>query len=147
MSARLAPVFLLLLAALGCDGTTVEDAGPPASGVILTATGVSERDSINGVAPRMGFKYYLIDVTIEARGVGPISIAPFAFEVALADGTRITADSRTNELADGCTSQSIPVDGMVACRLAFSPLVDAPAPATVRWTDGSRSASAMVPPL
>lgn len=147
MSARTAPILWLLLVCAGCDGTAVTDAGPPPSGVILTATGVAERDSINGVAPRMGFKYYLIDVTIEARGVGPISIAPFAFEVALQDGTRITADSRTNELADGCTSQSIPVDGMVACRLAFSPLVDAAPPATVRWSDGSRSASAMVPPL
>lgn len=139
--------ILGLLLALGCDATDLPDAGPPPSGVVLTATGASERDSINGVAPRMGFKYYLIDVTIEARGVGPISIAPFAFEVTLEDGQRITADSRTNELADGCTSQSIPLDGMVACRLAFSPLVDAPAPTTVRWSDGTRSASARVPPL
>lgn len=138
---------LVLLLAAGCDGATTVDAGEPATGVFLTATGATMRDSINGVAPRMGFKYYLIDATIEARGVGPISIAPFAFEVTLEDGSRFTADSRTNELADGCTSRSVMIDETFACRLAFTPLIDAPAPVRLAWTDGSRSASAAVPPL
>lgn len=146
MTTRLASL-VLAVALSGCDGTAMPDAGAPTTGVILTATGVAERPDINGVGPRMGYKYYLIDVTIEARGVGPISIAPFAFTAVLTDGTSMIADARTNELADGCTSRSIPVDGTVMCRLAFTPLADAPPPATVQWSDGMRTASATVPPL
>lgn len=138
--------FATVMAA--CDGSmTVDDGGPPASGLVLTATGAAERTNINGVAPRMGFKYYLIDATVEARGSGPFSIAPFTFAVVLEDGTRTTADSRTNELADGCSSQSIPVDTTVMCRLAFLALVDAPAPATLVYDNDGTVVRASVPAL
>ena len=138
-------VACLLLA--GCDGTMeMPDAGVT-SGVVLTVTAAASRDQINGVAPRTGYQYYLLDTTIEARGVGPISIAPFAFQLTLEDGTRVIADSRTNELVDGCTSQMIAVGETVVCRLAFLALLDATPPATLVWTDMIRRASAVVPPL
>jgi len=136
------------LLALGCgDGEApLPDAGP-VTGVFLTATGAAARSNINGVAPRMGFRYYLIDVTFEARGGGPISIAPFTFDVLLADGTRITADSRTNELEDGCTSRMVPVDGTVMCRLAFVAAEDAAPPASLEYDNDGIRATATVPAL
>jgi len=133
--------------ALGCGGEEgLPDAGPT-TGVFLRATGAAARSNINGVAPAMGFQYYLIDASFEARGVGPISIAPFTFDVILADGTRITADSRTNELADGCTSQTVPVDATVNCRLAFLAALDAAPPASLEYENDGTRATATVPPL
>ena len=146
MRATLPILALLLLAA--CDGGEPEmpDAGEP-DGVFMTVTAAGTRDALNGVAPRMGFQYYLLDVTLETRGVGPISVAPFAFTVTLEDGSPIMGDSRTDEIAMGCTSQMVGVDETLACRIVFEVLVDAAPPVTLRWTDGSESASAMVPPL
>lgn len=146
MSARLPMIAILLLA--GCDGEMeLPDAGEPTAGVFMTVTAASERDQINALAPRMGFKYYLLDVSIEARGLGPISIAPFAFTVILAAGGPIMGDSRTDDLADGCTSQMVGPDASLACRVVFVVLADASAPVTLRWTDGTESATAEVPPL
>lgn len=143
--ATFASLLCLLLA--GCDGTMAAPDAGVTSGVILTVTAAASRDQINGVAPRMGYQYFLLDTTIEARGVGPISIAPFAFQLTLEDGTRVIADSRTNELTDGCRSRMIAVDEIVTCRLAFLALLDAAPPATLAWTDMTLRASAVVPPL
>ncbi len=133
---------------VGCDGEMeVPDAGEPTEGVFLNVTAAAERDMINGIAPNMGYKYYLLDITIEARGLGPISIAPFSFTVTLADGAPIMGHRRTNVLVDGCTSQMVGPDETLACRLVFNVLVDASAPATLRWTGATLSASADVPPL
>jgi len=139
--------LLVAVTLLGCGGgSDIDDAGIT-EGVVLTVTAATSRDQINGVSPRMGYQYYLLDTTIEARGVGPISIAPFAYQLTLEDGTRVTGDSRTNELADGCTSRSVAVDEVRACRLLFLVLTDASPPATLSWTDMTESARASVPPL
>ena len=146
MRARWAMIALLFLG--GCDGEMeVPDAGEPTEGVFMNVSAASERDQINGIAPRMGFKYYLLDISIEARGLGPISIAPFAFTVTLADGAPIMANRRTNEIVDGCTSQPVGPDETLVCRLVFLVLIDAAAPATLRWEDAAESATAEVPPL
>ncbi|MBX3271831.1 MAG: hypothetical protein KF729_16305 [Sandaracinaceae bacterium] len=143
---RALPWLALILALGACDGGGGgSDAGAPPTGVVLSVTGAARRADINGVVPRPGFEYLLLDAVIEARGVGPIPIAPFAFEVTLEDATRITADSRTNELADGCRSRNLAVDETHACRLAFTVALDAAPASTLRWSDGSRSAVAPVP--
>ena len=146
MNTRILACAFVVLA--GCDGEMeLPDAGEPTEGVFMNVMAASERDQLNGVAPRMGFKYYLLDVGIEARGLGPISVAPFAFTLVLTNGAPFMGDSRTDEIVDGCTSQIVARDETLVCRVVFNVLVDAPAPATLRWTDGTESSSAPVPPL
>jgi hypothetical protein len=144
--------ILLGMLPSGCGGESGTDAGPPdaesATGVVLTVTAAAARATLNGVAPRPGNQYYLLDVTLEARGVGPVSIAPVAFEVELGDGTRVRGDAdRTNAIGEGCRSRTVPVDETVACRVAFIVAEDAAAPTTLRWADASYAASAPVPPI
>ena len=142
---------LLVPLALGCGAPAEPDAGFDAMSLVgarLTVDEAAARDQINGVMPRAGFQYYLLTLTLEARGVGPLSIAPFALAITLEDGSLIEGDDdRTSSMTDGCTSQQIPVDGSLTCRVAFVVPVDAAPPATLAWEDASRSATATVPPL
>lgn len=135
----------------GCDGDSGADGGPgdaAPAGVELTVTAAAARGAIDGIAPRPGSQYYLLDVTFVARAVGPISVAPFALELELEDLTRVRGDAeRTEAMEDGCRSRTVPMDATLNCRVAFIVAEDAAAPATLRWADANYDAAAAVPPL
>ena len=138
--------------AFGCDdGSPGDDAGPPdAAGaeVVLTVDEAVAQGSIGGVGPRSGYQFYILGVTLEARAGSAVPVAPIAFSLRLEDAVRITADAGfTNGVTDGCRSQTVAVGNSVTCNLVFEVLVDAAPPATLTWSDGTRSVSAAVPAL
>lgn len=150
-SAALRSMFALLL--LACDGEApVTDAGvsrpvvltvdaASAAGTVEEATG-----GVRGASP--GNQFYIIDLTIEAREVGPIPVAPNAFTLRLAGGARATASPMVTNLAEnGCVSRSLPLGESASCRAVFEVAEDAAAPEQLEWSDGTRTVSAPVPAL
>jgi hypothetical protein len=151
-SPRVLGLLLLVLLAFGCDGGSAsDDAGPPdAAGaeVALTVDDAAAAAAIGGVAPRSGYQFYILGVTLEVRAGSAAPVAAIAFSLSLEDGTRVTADAGfTNGITDGCRSQTVAVGSSVTCNVVFEVLADATAPRTLTWSDGTRSASAAVPAL
>lgn len=136
----------------GCDSEpAMEDAGTDAfvaSGVVMTVDAAEAADAVAGISAGDGFQYYVLDVTLEARGVGPISVAPNAFMVRLeGQPAPVNANFRTGEISDGCRSQMVAADASLSCRALFTVPSDAPPPMTLEWADATYSATASVPPL
>ena len=95
---------------VGCDSETpTEDAGTDAfvaTGVVMTVTAATAAEAVGGVSAGDGFQYYVLDVTFEARGVGPISVAPNALMLTLeGNPSRVNANFRTGEITDGCRAR------------------------------------------
>jgi hypothetical protein len=150
--------LLIVLALAGCDGGGEPDAGPPDSGfvppIVLTANSVMAAASVPlagggtplGAGP--GNQFYIVDLTLEAREIGPIPIAPNALRLALDGGMSFIADADpTNRTTDGCVSRNIPLGASHMCRAVFLVPEDAAAPDRLSWSDGTRTVGADVPPL
>lgn len=141
-----------LLALAGCDGDGGgDDAGTdaaPTPMVIMTVDAATATPALEGVAAGAGFQYYVLDVTLEARGLGPISVGPNAFMLFLeGDPAAIVGNHRSGEIEDGCRSQLVQPDTSLSCRAVFLVEEAAPPPVLLRWMDADYDADADVPPL
>jgi hypothetical protein len=143
---------LAFSAVLGaCDGEGGgTDAGRLDAGaqpIGLTVLGARYAMVVAGMAARGGYHYVILDVTLEARGVGPLAVAPNAFTLVLEDGTRATGQAMaTDAIENGCTSRSVPLGSSVSCSVVFEVAQGAAAPRTLVWSDRIRTVSAEVPP-
>lgn len=146
-------VSIAALALGACDGEAdPADAGPDGGtgpAIVLTVIAFEEADGLMGnvgrVSPTAGNVFYALDITLEARLDGPLPVAPNAFNLTLEDRTVIRGDSSTNEVAEGCSSRTVAQGESTACKIVFELLEGSAAPESLEWTDGARSAVALVP--
>lgn len=144
LALRLVQTSALVALLFGCDGSAGTDAGPPDAGPPAIGFEVTDAKRL----PMDSTQAYAISITLEANTVGPLGVAANAFMLHLADGTvSIAAADPTNNVMDGCVSQSVALGESTSCVVIFYVAADAADPTTLDWSDGTHSASASVPPI
>jgi hypothetical protein len=131
----------------GRDLADADGADADVEPIGLAVTASRHAMVVAGMSARAGYRYLVLDVVVEARRIGPLPVAPNAFEVVLSDGTRRNAQTMaTNSIENGCTSRSLPLGSSTECTLVFEVSQSGASPATLVWSDGTRTATAAVPP-
>lgn len=147
-------VALACLVLLGaCDGSADIDAGVDAGvrPIEVTVSSSSVVETVparagGSIAPRAGFAFYWMSVTIAANEGEPVPVAPIAFTLTLDDDTNVTANAQaTNNAMDGCDSREVAIGASTTCNVAFEVAVDPPAARSLTWSDGIRSVTVRVP--
>jgi hypothetical protein len=143
-----APTLSAAAMLAACGGTPMEevDSGPPAIGLTVHSARMIGSDGV--MLPRSGYRFVALDITIAANLVGPIPVAPAAFETTLTDGTpAAAAPMPTNQVVNGCTSRSLPLGSSASCTVIFELMLGSADPATLVWSNGTYTIEAPVPPL